>query len=363
MLVNLSKVILPTLVMFSHVSIAAIAAYIPQALRSCISVVHELSDAHSHNQKLGELYSIIRENRIVSSDAVVYNGVTEALKVLRLSHNKLSNKRHKKDMISYLETYLKNANDRAVLLAISGSSSQAATWTMGTVQQAMVEQKEAFELLLLSNELFGNLTLSGMPSTDSVELNSRLFANLFSSSQANAGVNFTPADMTNAQGLTSPVIIGTTGVGSALITGWPLAAATDAQYPITIQFEVPADIQAQNKAALEIGILVPKNGFAPGGARFQVKSKYISSHNSFDVNNIAWSHTNFSADEKIHEPAAEGSVRYLHVKIPLSIAHVKPGQLALLNISRVLGECACEDYAGDLYVVSAAFKYTSNCRS
>jgi hypothetical protein len=266
-------------------------------------------------------------------------------------------------MINYLESYLNNADDKSVLLAISGSSSQAATWTIGTVQQAMVEQKEAFDFLLLSNELFGNLTLSGMSSTDSVELNSRFFANLFSSSQVSAEVNFTPADMTSSQGLTVPVMIGTTGVGSALITGWPLAAATDAQYPVTLQFEVPADIHVKHKAALEIGILVPKNGFAPGRARFQVKSKYISSDNSFDVNNIAWSHTNFSADEKIHEPAAEGSVRYLNVKIPLSTAHVKSGQLALLNISRVLGECACEDYAGDVYVVSAAFKYTSNCRS
>ena len=82
---NLPKVVLSVLLLLCHTKSYSIVAYIPQSLRECVAAVYEKVGAKNSHQALAELYAAIRENRMLTSDSVVSQGVQEALAIVRSS--------------------------------------------------------------------------------------------------------------------------------------------------------------------------------------------------------------------------------------------------------------------------------------
>lgn len=357
MIVRLSKVMLSVSLLFLHIWSYSIAAYIPKLLRECISTVYEATDSPNCTQALKELYSIIRENRILTSDTTIYGAVKEVLGIIRSSHSK-----DQKEIIEYLEQYLNDLNNRAILLTINGDASQVQSWSTGLIGRSMREEREAYELLCLSNELSGNLMLCGSIDMNSIALNSRIIASLFKNFPLHTirnSINFNANDMTNSLSVTPPVIIGSTGVGASSVNAWALSLSTSQQYPVNMQFVVPSDLEKNKSMTLEVGLLIPNNGFDEGYVNFQVQTKSVEADHSFNASKIAWTHTNTSGNIKVKESLTEGNVKYILVKIPLKSSDMKPGYFTLLNISRISPTKSKTEYAGDVNIVAAVFKYTT----
>jgi hypothetical protein len=348
MFVRMSKMVLSVILLSIHMQSYGIAAYIPQALRECIAIIYEASDSNSCKSKLEELYSTIRENRMLGSDNVIRRGVKEALAIIRASHNKSA---IKDDMVEYLEQYLKNLNDKAILLVMNGDVSHMRSWSPGLIDRCMQKERDAYDLLRLSNEISNNLVLCGSEA-NAVSLDSRVIKNFWSNQKPALNINSRPNQPSNPT-----MTIGSTGVNSAAITGWALTPGSP-QSPVDIEFVIPDDFDNNKPVSLELGFLVPNNGLNNGYVNFLVQEKYVIPGHSFNIDNINWTHTNTSGNVKINEPVNPHNVRYMFINIPLSKSYIKPGYFALLSISRTSPTHECE-YAGDLSLVSAAFKYNA----
>lgn len=338
---NLPKVVLPIILLLCHIKSYGIVAYIPQSLRECITAVYEKVGSKNSKQALAELYAAIRENRMLTSDAVVSQGVQEALEIVR-SSNSSDHQR----MAEYFEQYLDHLDDRGILLNMEGDASQLRSWPLGLVDRCMREEREAYDLFRLSNELSDNLTFCG-GDVDNQKC-----------SRGIVGVSFSPNVMTSSQSTTPNVILGGTGVGAAVINGWSLVP-DGPQFPINMQFIVPKDFKRHEPVSLELGILVPNNDLPNGYVNIQVQSKYLESSHSFNADAINWTHTNSSGNIKVDEASNPDNVKYMYIKIPLTKTYIKKHYFALLSVSRILPTDGKTEYAGDLTVVSAIFKYRS----
>jgi hypothetical protein len=130
--------------------------------------------------------------------------------------------------------------------------------------------------------------------------------------------------------------------------------------PLEMQFIIPDDFARHKPISLELGLLVPSNGFSNGYANFQVQAKYLHPKHSFNAEDVNWTHTNTSGNVKITEASTDGNVKYMLVRIPLKRSHIRGGYFALLSISRIAPTDSKSEYVGDIDVVSAVFKYVSS---
>ncbi len=347
-----SKIVIPAILLSLHMQSFGVVAYMSQTLRECIAVVYERAGSNCRKQALEELYEAIRENRMLAPDTIVSQGIAEAIEVINSS-----NRSNQREIIQYLEQYLNNLNDRGVLLALNGDMSRVRSWPLGLIERSMMlDQREACDLLRLSNELSCNLIFCGSEE-NGVSLDASVMKNI-KRAFTDPSINFRPNGMTNSQSLTPTIILGGTGVNSPVINGWALTP-NDLQFPVNVQFVIPDDFASHQPVSLELGFLIPNNGLVNGYANFLVQAKYLDSKHSFNPNDVSWTHANTSGNIKITEASNSDNVKYMLINIPLSKSHIKPGYFAMLSVSRTSPTGGKSEYAGDLSLVSAVFKYTS----
>jgi hypothetical protein len=348
-IVHVSKIALAVVLLSFHIKSFGIAAYIPQTLRECISAIYEKSESQLHKQGLEELHAAVKENRMLVSDAVVRRGIKEALEVIQAS----SNRSDQEEMVEYLEQYLKNLQDKAILLSMEGNATQMRSWSVGLIERCMRDQQDACDLLRLSNELSDNLIFCGSEINE-FSLDSRVMNDV-----KRGDMSFGPNNMTSSQSLTPNMILGSTGINSAVIDGWALAP-DGPQFPVSMQFIIPDDFEKHKPVSLELGFIIPNNGLPNAYANFLVQAKYAHPKHSFNINDVHWTHTNSSGNVKIIEASNPDNVKYMFINIPLTRNHIKREYFALISVSRTMPTDGKTDYAGDLALVSAVFKYTSN---
>src|SRR5436190_13020567 len=89
-----------------------VAAYIPEAIRSCIAQIHEFSGQKVSNE-FKELYAMISQNRVIASQELVRKVVEEACNIVEASTYGRNN--WKKEAHNCLIEYLQSLNDRSVV--------------------------------------------------------------------------------------------------------------------------------------------------------------------------------------------------------------------------------------------------------
>jgi hypothetical protein len=336
-----------SVLLLSHGYSYAIVAYTPEAVRECISAIYHVTEKNNRKRELEELYAAIRENRMLTSEAVASEGVAGAIEIMRSSNVDYSQD------IQYLEQYLNNLDTRGILLALEGDASHKTSWPMGLISRSMRDQQDAYNLLCLSNELSDNLMLCGC-----ADMNAHSHALMQrANSMSDPSISFSPVDMTNSQTSTPSLIMGGTGVSSPIVTGWALTPSINPQSLVNMQFTLPGNLAKHKDVTLELALLVPSNLLPEGYAKFKVCSRYV--RDNFDLNNIDWTSTNTSGNIKIEEASTPGNLKYITVQIPLSSHHLKANYFALLSVSRIAPTGSKPEYNGDVVLVSAVYRYTA----
>ena len=350
-MVRFSMMIVPLMLLLADTKSYSTAAYIPQALRECICALYKSLNDIKRKKDLEELYSVITENRMLTSENTVRRAVRKALDIVKAEENNFA---RSAEVVEYLEEYLENLHDKSVILSLKGNNNSQ-EWPLEVVNRSMKQEREAFDIVRLSNELSSNFNFCGTGAECS--LDSRVTRKLNSSQLEDPSIIFPPSVMTNSILSAPPVMIGGTGITSAVVNAWPLPPASGD--PINLQFVIPDDFAKHKKVSLELAVLIPSNGLPNGYANFQVQAKYLKSSHSYNPDDINWTHTNTSGNVKITEASTSGNAKYMLIRIPLKRSHIKRGYFALLSISRIAPTGSKTEYAGDIDLVTAVFNYTS----
>jgi len=340
-------------------------AYIPQALRECVSMVHNLGN-NNRNRNIEELYAMIRENRVLASDDMVRKAVEEALDVLRSNKNE-KDQQENNAVKKYLKRYLQSLDNTFVLLSMSGAESQRTSWPMSLVARSLHGSLRDLDMICLSSELTaaksmelcGNMDMNFPPS-----LERWLF--MMNSSNSNdlndPSVNFNANMMTNSVSAVPNVVFGT-GVAAPVINAWAMSASSFVQSPINIQFAVPGDFSHKKPTSLELHFLVTKQ-FGYGNAAIQVNAKYMKNHSEFDIFDAVpvFTSTNVSNDFAVTEPSGSHNVEHVVVTIPLEHSGIDAHNFAFLSLTRVAPTSGVE-YPANIHLAAASFIYTSSDES
>jgi hypothetical protein len=170
------------------------------------------------------------------------------------------------------------------------------------------------------------------------------------------------ADMMSSTGSSSPNVVFGTGMNTPVVTAWIMPstvarkAATRAPMtpPVTLQFSIPTDFQRNKSVSLKVHFLVEKQGFPTGNARIQIDALYVGDKDQFELTDTT--HTDRSESFTVKEPNNNDEFRHVYVSIPLKKSHIKKNKFAMISISRITPNGT--EYAGDIYLVAAEFKYT-----
>lgn len=362
MIIKPSYVALFCIVLFFPVLSQGTIAYIPQALRKCIAIAHELVESSPDTSNLNELHAMIGENRILASDGMTRKAVEEALCVIE-QHENIS-KRGKQQIImaTYLREYLNSLNDGSLLLPLQGEATRSTSWPLSFVARSLFDQSGAMDMMYLSSELASTRSL---PLCGSGEGNGSSCARfiedildaLHLTTPNNSSLVFNANTMTNVSSISPTAIFGT-GVSSPVINAWTMAPSMSVQSPINVQFSVPVDVQLHENMSLELHFLVVQHNASAGDACIKVNAKYMHNHTNFDILDSAptFTHTNYSHNFLIVEPGSADNVKHVAVIIPLTSAGVKHSDLVSLSFTRDVPGVSFE-YEGDIYLASAALRY------
>ena len=365
MIVGLLQVMLSFMLLFFPLSSQGTIAYIPQTLRECINVAHEVAASSSDTKNLQELHAMIQENRILASDDMTRKAIKEAFYAIKAHKNEFKNEKQHRAILKYFVEYLNSLNDVSLLLAIQGESARSASWPMSLVARCLPAYSVGMDMMHLSSELasMNNIPLCGSGKINfPADLNTRIIANVLKSWHLNApkdpSVIFNANTMTSVSSINPTVVFGT-GVSSPSINAWAMSPSASVQSPINLQFSIPSDLQTQEEVSLELHFLVKQQGALAGKARIQVEAKYIHNHADFDVLSPVptFTYKNYSTNILITEPGSVDSVRHVSIVIPLDSSVIKNLDFASLSLIRVEPVTSVE-YSQDIYLASAAFRYT-----
>ncbi len=367
MIARSSQVMLSVLVLSFPLSSQGSIAYIPQALRECISVAHEITEASSDTRNLQELHAMIKENRILASDNMTRMAVKEAFNVIEAHKNDFRDNKQHAAIKKYLKEYVKSLDNASILLAIQGEGSRFASWPISFVARSLPGYSVDRDMMHLSSELAStnNIQLCGNVAAHSPlynDLNTRILANVLKNFQVNSSkdpsIIISSTMMTNSLSNNPNVIFGT-GVSSPIINTWSMAPSTSVQSPINMQFSIPADLKIEEEISLELHFLV-KQQLAPAGkVCIRVDAKYMHNNADFDIlaSDPIFNYTNNSSNFKITEPSSADSLKHVSIVIPLQYAVIKNLDLAFLSLTRI-APVASAEYEQDIYLASAVFRYT-----
>ncbi|HLC07502.1 MAG TPA: hypothetical protein VJJ26_04950 [Candidatus Babeliales bacterium] len=338
-------------------------AYIPSALRECVTAICEGAQDTEKIYYLEDLYSVIRENRILTSDKMVRKAVEEAMAVVQKDGNIFRHSAQKDAVTCYLHQYVASLENESMLLATE-SNARFASWPVSLVTRCLSDDSIAADMLYLSSELTynQNVVLCGNGKIDfaSEYLPSKFAARDAQSTRVSpANIVFNANMMTNSL-LSSPSMIFGTGVSSPSINAWIMSQSSLVQSPINVQFAVPTNYKRNKPVSLELHFLVKQQSVPNGNARIRVNAEYIKAGDDFNISDPVptFTQTIDSDNFTVTQPSGLNDVRYLMVKIPLDKSVIAKHKFALYSLTRIAPTVGLE-YTGDIYLAAATFRYYS----
>jgi len=353
---RLNKFIFATAAFSSLLSIHtsySVIAYMPVPLRECLANISEVSGKRK-NGNFQELCAMIKENRILASDKLVRQALGEALDILKNNAN--FDRKWQDKATTYLENYLDNLDtSRSLVCSLKSDSDVSIKIPHNLFARAVDADSASKEMMYLSSELthINNIELCG-----NTQINAD-FTNLFSSSKSVKPTNLeSPSLIFNANMLTNsgssfPNVIFGTGVSNPFINAWAMPSSLSAQSPINMQFSIPGNLQTEKAMSIEMHFLITKQNFADGDARIRIHGMYVNNNQELSE---AVTHTTNSESFHIEEPSNSDGLLHLFIDVPIEKSDIEKRDFALISLSRI--EPGETEYAGNIYLVAAAFKYT-----
>ncbi|HEX4069362.1 MAG TPA: hypothetical protein VHX42_04660 [Candidatus Babeliales bacterium] len=321
------------------ISLYGTVAYMPQALKECVSAVYDINGQINNAQNLEELYGMMRENRVLASDDIVRAAIKEAYGILGAS-----NVRDSKAIKSYLQNYANSLDNTSLLLAMQGDKSQQVSWSASLVTQSLKDSLITRDMIYLSNELAGahNISLCG-----NVELDQ--FVPSFVREQYSDSNGRYPSNL--------PAIMFGTGVASPVVNAWRMAPSDAMQSPVTMRFSIPGHLHPKKTVILELHFFSKQHAAPNGTARLRVEGMYMGLDADGDR---VLSESLFSVDSNdflvTEQLGTTNSLRHICVQVKLEKAMMKGFNTAFLSLMRVAPRTGAE-YAEDLYLAASVLRY------
>jgi hypothetical protein len=325
----------------------AVVTYLPEGVRKCFEHVHEMQGAKiSDNTQ--ELCWMIAENRIVADEKVVRNAIREIIDLLKQDN-------HARD---YLNQYLAQLNKRSILLNIEGEDTALTSLPAATLARALKTDATSMDMIYLSSQLThaGNIELCGnavIPSDLLQDWPTR--ARPKAPKTVDPSVIFNPNMLTNITSALPTVTFGT-GVSSPVINAWTMTPSTFAQSPINMQFSIPTDLLTGLTVTMELHFLVTKQFLANGNARVRVSGLYTSNSSVISMP-VMFTNIVDSNSFPVMEPTNVNDLLHVYTTVNITSPNIQQHDLALISVTRV--EPNGIEYTGNIYLVAAAFNYTS----
>lgn len=366
MIVLFTKTVIPTVLLSFHIMSYGVVAYIPQTLRDYVSIVYEAAEKTGNANNLEELYSMIKENRILASDAMMRKAVNEILDVVKNNKNIFWYK-HNKSVNRYLNAYLSSLNDKSLLLAMHGDKAQLTTWPISLVARSLQDSSTAWDMMCLSSELTSehNMPLCGnaeidSPSPYSFAVPAKENA-LRDSALPNRKYMDFNCDSDQADGgMVLPTIIFGTGAASPMINAWQMTPSNFFQCPVTMQFSILGHLKQKTSVVLELHFLVQQHAAPDGTGRIRVHGQYVHSNDPWKAcdQDAGFSYIVDSHDFLVTEQlGTSNGLRHICVNISLEKPVLKNFNAACLSLTRITPTTGVE-YAQDMYLVAAVLRYT-----
>lgn len=354
MLKKISVLTFPLFLLSLHVNSYAVIAYIPHELRDGIVAMYEMIHKNNEVPYLSELYDLVKENRIITSDKIIRKGLQESLDFLK--RNKSTTYRSNRLFKKYVKTYLNHLDDSCLLLAMNGSDNQRITLPVSLVAPSL-SQINQLDIMCLSSMIAtrSSLSLHGYTTSHALSDSKR---GPRDNRLSDPGITFNANMMTNAL-YNFPNIMFGTGVSSPVINAWSMPVSNMMQSPINMQFPVPGNLKAKKAISLELHFLVIKHSSANGKVRIRVRAAYMDQSDDFNIFSAtpSFSNTTNSDDFSITEPSSSDKIKHTSVIIPLENSDIDKSDLALLSLTRIEPQSGSE-YAQDIYLAGAVFRYT-----
>jgi len=357
-----NKFVLVAIFVFSLCSMHTnygVVAYMPVELRDCLSNIYEIN-GKDKSSYLDELYSIIKQNRIIVSDQVIRRVVVEALDILRNNDN--FNHNWRDGAAVYLQNYLDALNNKSILCSLQGEGQASISIPNALLARSLEIDSMSKDIMYLSGQLT-NVQSIALCGNDFINADFSHFMPTHSTDMqcARASLIFN-ADMMSSSGSSSPNIVFGTGMNTPVVTAWAMPSnvvrqvATRAPMtpPVTLQFSIPTDFQKNESVSLKVHFLVEKQGFPTGKARIQIDALYVGNNDQFELTDTT--HTDRSESFTVREPNNDDEFRHVYVSVPLQKSHIEKDKFAMISISRIMPHGM--EYAGDIYLVAAEFKYS-----
>lgn len=354
-----SPIVLPIILISIHAESYGIAAYIPQSLKECITIVHEMAERNDNAHNLAELYAMIDENRSLTSDRMVRGAIKEAFNILENNKDRASNKRQYKAITTYFQQYLNNLDDSSILLAVQGNKAQLTSFPQSLIARSMNESLLARDMICLSSELAfaQNLQLCG-----NVDLDGFIQTNVAKRKKVvTASKRDDAFDDVDACPINLPSIIFGTGVASPIVNAWTMYPSDLIQYPVNMEFSILGYLHPKKAITLELHFLVKQHAAPNGTARIRINGMYTSADNDGVIDNAdsIFMYTTDSHDFLVTEQlATSNSLRHICVNVRLEKALFKKYNSASLSLTRIEPTSGVE-YADDLYLVAAVLRYAA----
>lgn len=339
----------------------AAIAYIPQTLKECISVAHNINQLERDTRNLQELNAMIQEGRILASDSMTRKAVEEALDLVTIHENEFRNNEQQSAITNYLTEYLTSLDNKFLLLPMQGQGGRSASWPVSLITRSLADYSVETDMMYLTTELakIDAMELCGSMGIDVSsyrDLNARTLARALTTDIKRASsIDFNANMMTNPV-VTNPNITFGTGISSTSINAWIMSASDTVQTPINVQFTAPDDLNSHKSINLVLNFLVQHNGLAKGNARVKVTVKHVGTGESFSVTSSSHTFSTKSENFKIKESSDVNNLRHVATTIPFKKSHIKKGDLILISVTRIAPNSGTE-YAGDIYLASSTFTY------
>ena len=368
MILRLSKVMASVVLLSLHSCSYAVVTYIPQALRDCVSMVHAMAEKKDNANNMAELYSMIEENRILTSDTMVRKAVEEVFHILESDATIALNENQKQLIKNYLREYSNNLDNSSVIASMHGDEVQRTSWPISLVARSFDGASDDMDMMCLSSELASvkSLQLYGASAIDfslpydvAAQANTAILKSIKPNKITDPGIVFNASTMTNSI-YTVPTVIFGTGVSSPSINAWSMPVSSSVQSPINIQFSIPGNFKKHHAVSLELHFLVKQDPGFNGNARIQIDAKYMGNDKDFNIMSSVptFTSTTISDDFLIVEPTSSTSLKHISVIIPLENSGIRKSDFALLSLTRIQPTDWVE-YGHDIYLASAVFTYKS----
>lgn len=356
-MIGVVKRVMPIMCLSFHITSYGTVAYIPQALKECIGVVHEMVGNINNEGCLQELCAAIKENRVLAAESTVRGAIKETFDILNKHQKIVKNKNQVRLIKRYLKKYVDNLDNISVVCALHGAESQHTSCQISSVARSLSPLSHDIDMMCLSSMLTsaGSIQLCG-----NADIDYSMFAiNNKPNRLFDHHVFFNPNMMTNISHSTPNIILGT-GVASPIINAWAMSPSNMIQSPINMQLSIPGALFFENAEALDLHFLIKKQGAVNHKARVEVDVKYMGKNDKFDILSPTptFSYEAESNDFNVFEPSLSDDIRHICVTIPLQKSCISNCNFIFLSLTRIAPLVGVE-YDQDIYLAAAIFRYKS----